>query len=242
MENWLLIAVGVIFLVSVVWGLSQGFLRIAVSLAASILTIIVVGVIAPKVGQMIQERTTIDDSIMSAVSSAISPQEDLGEPETEEAQEEAGQQAEPSHEEQLRALESSSFPGFLQDALMKNNNSGGYREVGAGNFYDYVSLYVARTIINIVSFLAVYAVLRIFVRILLNMIDFISELPVLNGINRLAGGITGIGVGVVIVWIFFLILTLVYATSFGQGCLSQINASPILSALYENNQILRFLL
>jgi hypothetical protein len=75
----------------------------------------------------------------------------------------------------------------------------------------------------------------------MNMIDVISELPVLHGVNRLAGGVVGIGVGLIAVWILFLVVTLFYATSLGQSCFRQIEANEILNILYQKNYILHFL-
>jgi hypothetical protein len=75
----------------------------------------------------------------------------------------------------------------------------------------------------------------------MNMIDVISELPVLHGVNRLAGGVVGIGVGLIAVWLLFLAVTLFYATSLGQSCFRQIEANEILNILYQKNYILHFL-
>ena len=75
----------------------------------------------------------------------------------------------------------------------------------------------------------------------MNMIDFISELPVLHGINRFTGGIVGLGAGLIAVWIFMLVITIIYATSFGQECFRQIEGNAILSTLYEKDIILHLL-
>lgn len=277
MENWLLIAVGIIFLISVIWGVTQGLLRITVSLVATIITVIVVVMLTPKVSQFVEERTSIGGTIGRVVSEMITPEEEVVDHASEEGTADGGSEegdadsapeeegadsgaglagqdsaesqtgtgesakAEPSRQEQIQAIEGSKFPAFMQNAILENNNSDSYEKLGAESFYDYVGMYVAQIIINIVSFLMVYAVLRVFVRILMNMIDLISELPVLHGLNRLAGGVLGLGVGVIAVWLFFLVITLIYATSFGQDCFRQIEGNQILSILYEKNYILHFL-
>jgi hypothetical protein len=236
MENWLLIAVGIIFLISIIWGLSQGMLRIAVSLAATIITVVVVSAFAPKVSQMIQEHTTIDDSISKAVTAVVRPAQ-----EQENQEEDAQQEQTPSLEEHEQSVNNSNLPTFLQSSTLEYNSSENYLKLGADSFYNYVGNYIAATIVNILSFLILYAVLRIFVRILMNMIDVISELPVLHGVNRLAGGVVGIGVGLIAVWLLFLVVTLFYATSLGQSCFRQIEANEILNILYQKNYILHFL-
>lgn len=237
MENWLLIVVGIIFLISFIWGMSQGVLRIAVSLFATVVTIVLVTVLVPTACDFVEEKTSIGATVSSVIVSAITPSDntDTGSADPEEGTKELSQQ------EQVNAVEGSPFPVFVKKNLLENNNSEIYSRLGVNTFYDYVGSYVGNLIIRIVVFLLVYAVLRVFIRIIMNMIDVISELPVLRGVNRLTGGIVGLGIGLVSVWIFFLVITIIYATAFGQECFRQIEGNAVLSMLYQNDVILHML-
>ena len=251
MENWLLIVVGIIFLLSFIWGLSQGLLRIVVSLLATVITIALVTFMVPIACDFVEEKTSLGAMVGSAVTSAITPAEEKlindenggsqnGADDSEGAEEES-KGKELSQQEQVNAVEESTFPSLLKSNLLENNNSEIYSRLGVNTFYDYVGAYVGNLIIRIIVFLFVYMVVRIFIRIVMGMIDVISELPVLHGINRLTGGIVGLGIGLVAVWIFFLVITIIYATSFGQECFRQIEGNSILTVLYENDIILHLL-
>lgn len=249
MGNWLLIVVGIIFLISFIWGLSQGVLRIVVSLLATVITIALVTFMVPAACDFVEEKTSLGATVGSAVTSAITPSEekliddenDGSQSDTDDNEDAEGQSKEPSQQEQVSAVEESTFPSLLKSSLLENNNSEIYSRLGVNTFYDYVGAYVGNLIIRIIVFLLVYMVVRVFIRIVMGMIDVISELPVLHGINRFTGGIVGLGVGLIAVWILFLVITILYATSFGQECFRQIEGNPILSVLYENDIILRLL-
>lgn len=52
----------------------------------------------------------------------------------------------------------------------------------------------------------------------------------------------GIGLGVIIVWIAFLVLTLIYTTEIGTTCYAMVEQSAILTFLYNHNPLLIWLL
>ena len=65
--NWLLIAVGIIFLIGIIVGAVKGFIRIGVSLVATILTLVLVIFLNPYVSDAVIEFTPIDEMIEEAV-------------------------------------------------------------------------------------------------------------------------------------------------------------------------------
>jgi len=76
------------------------------------------------------------------------------------------------------------------------------------------------------------------VKALMVAVHIIGELPVLGTVNHLAGGALGLVLGLIIVWVGFLILALVYSTDFGKVCFEMIEDSSILTFLYEHNPLL----
>jgi hypothetical protein len=77
------------------------------------------------------------------------------------------------------------------------------------------------------------------VRAIVLALDIISNLPVLGLVNRLAGGVLGIGGALIIVWILFVIITLLYSTNIGSELLTMIQDSAILAKIYEYNPIMK---
>ena len=82
----------------------------------------------------------------------------------------------------------------------------------------------------------------ILVSALMYAVNIIGELPLLGAINHLAGGVLGIGLGFIIVWIAFLVLTLIYTTEIGTTCYAMVEQSAILTFLYNHNPLLIWLL
>ena len=63
MENWLLIIVGVIFLVGIVAGAVRGFVKIGISLLSTVLTAALFAFLAPHVGNALAQYTPLDELI-----------------------------------------------------------------------------------------------------------------------------------------------------------------------------------
>ena len=69
--NWLLITVGLIFLVSIIVGICRGAIKIAVSLATTIVTLVLVFFATPYVAKTIEKYTPMDDVIKNQVISIM---------------------------------------------------------------------------------------------------------------------------------------------------------------------------
>lgn len=69
--NWLLITVGVIFLICIVVGIMRGAIKITVSLATTLVTLVLVFFLTPYVADAIAKFTPLDDMIKSQVVSAM---------------------------------------------------------------------------------------------------------------------------------------------------------------------------
>ena len=49
------------------------------------------------------------------------------------------------------------------------------------------------------------------------------------------------GIGLIIVWSMFILVTLLYSTPVGQACMTDIAASQILTKLYDGNVLMKFI-
>lgn len=230
--NELLIIVGIIFAVCVVIGFVRGFVKIVASLAATIAIIVVVAIATPFVSDVIMKVTPIESFAQEKCSEML--QLNLsGEETSEEAQEEY------SKEEQITLIENSKLPEMFRELLLENNNNEIYASLGVTTFTDYVGSYLAKLLANIIGFLLTFLVATIIIRTILYMLGIISDLPVIGGVNRLAGGALGLGTGLVIVWILFIVITLMYDTNLGRRCFENIAENQFLTILYENNILLK---
>lgn len=266
MDNWLLIVVGVIFLICVVVGAIRGFFKVGLSLLSSVLTIIIVVYLAPFVGDFLIEYTPIDNIIQEQCVQVFMPEitEDilagqnlegsaLGELTQEQLQnlnEENWESlgitledvlsivGEIPLEKQIEEIEDSVFPKFVKEALLENNNAAVYDMLGVTSFPAYAASYIAKIAVNILAFLVTFILAIILVRSLLVAVDIIGELPVIGTLNHMGGAVLGFAVALILVWIIFLVLTIMYSTEIGAQCLEMIENDQILTMLYQWNPLL----
>lgn len=227
--NKLLILVGIIFLICIIVGYVRGFVKIVASLASSIAIIVLVVFLSPYVSDIILKVTPIDemayDECLQMLMIEPSVEEEIVIPEY-------------TREEQISLIEGSQFPEIFRQLLLENNNTEIYEALGATNFAEYVSGYLAKTLANILSFMLTLLLATIVIRTIIYMLGIISDLPVIGGLNRLAGGVMGLGTGLIVVWILFIVITFIYDTEIGMKCFENIQQSKFLTFLYENNIIM----
>ena len=266
MNNWLLIIVATIFLVCIVVGYVKGFLKLGISLLSTILTLVLVLFLSPFVADALVKFTPVDDYIEEKTVEAFMPElteEQLadidvsGTPLEDLSQEQLANLGDLDWEMlgitaddilciigeipkdmQIKEIEGAAMPQFLKDQLIENNNSTIYSELGADSFPQYVAKYISRLVLNLLSFLVTFLLAIIIVKALMFAVNIIGELPVLGLINHIGGGVLGLVLAVVIVWIGFLIMTLAYTTDVGTACFEMVEKSKILRFLYETNPLL----
>ncbi len=303
--DWVLATVGIIFLICIIIGICQGAIRIAVSLATTLLTLLIVFFATPHVAKAIAQYTPMDEMIEQKVSAAIMDaakthlSEGIGdltggglsEEDIENALSAAGISEEelaaqgismddimkgnideellsqlgiadklPSVDEedgegdsedssildhmeiprdmQQEAINAADLPDIFKDLLAVNNNSEIYEELGVNTFAQYVGSFLAKVIINIISYLGTFLIATIILRAIIFALDIVAELPVFGLINRLAGGVIGFVGAAIIVWILFVVVTLLYTTVIGKDIYQAIQGNGILKFLYDNNPIM----
>lgn len=139
---------------------------------------------------------------------------------------------------QGQAIEEADMPQIFKNLLQKNNNSDTYAELGVKTFAEYVGKYLSNLIIYLVSYIVTFLIVTLILRAIIFSLDIVADLPVLGFVNRLAGGVIGLLCAAIVVWIVFIIITLLYTTEAGKALYDTIQAEPYLKALYDFNPIL----
>lgn len=270
MDNWLLIIVGVIFLVSIAVGYIRGFFKIGLSLLSSVLTVVIVIYLSPYVGTALTKYTPVDEmieekcveSFMPEVTGEIFQGKDLTGTPFEGIDEDTlnnigevdwqriGISAEDvlkvlgeiPKDQQISLIEQSGLPDFLKSLLLENNNSAIYEELGVTSFPYYVAGYISRMLINILSFLVTFILAIVIVKALMVAVDILGELPVLGTFNHIGGAVIGLVTAVLLVWLLFLGITLAYSSDAGKACFEMIEQSKILTFIYEKNPLFTILI
>lgn len=270
MDYLVLLAVGLIFVVCIAAGYLKGFFKIGLSLLSTVITLILVIILTPYVGDALAEYTPIGEMVeqkcLEGFTSSVTGDMLVGKDWSgtaldgmtpEELQGMDGTNLESKGisaqklfqtigelplEQQIQQVQSTVLPDFVKEALLENNNHIIYEELGVTTFWDYVAAYIARMLIHVVSFLVTFLLAIIIVRALMAAVDIIGELPVIGTLNHIGGAAVGAGVALIIVWIAFLLITVTYSSEFSASCLAQIQQNPILNFLYESNPLLGKLL
>lgn len=100
---------------------------------------------------------------------------------------------------------------------------------------DAVSGYLAEQLLQTLAFLITILLVGVLVRGIAFSLGLAARLPVLHGLNKLAGLVFGLGEGVLLVWIFFFVITVFSTTSWGRDMLRMVSDSQILTWLYREN-------
>jgi len=224
--NWLLIAVLVILAGNALIGMKAGFIKTAFSLCSLIVAIILTAWISPAVNNFMKGNVTIYNSISSKVEQMLQFND-----------------SEYKESEQDSFIDELHLPKSIKESLKKNNNEQVYKdmELGRDNFKGYVISYITGLIINAIAFIVTFVAILILLWVICIALDIISKLPLLNQINKLAGLAAGLVHGLVIVWILFILLTVFGSSKFGQDAMQMIEENAVLSILYDNNILLRFI-
>lgn len=229
--NGLLLAVGIIFLVCIGIGYKRGFLKIVASMLATIAIIVLVTILTPYVSEGIRSVTPVEEVMQEKCIDMLIPDKSGDDKVIED---------DLSDEKQRKLIEESKLPKMFQDMLVVNNNDEVYELLGVTTFGEYVGTYFAKVITDIIAFLVTLLIVTILVRTVLCMVGVIDKLPVIGGMNRVAGGIIGIGTGLIIVWVLFLVITVFYDNSISQACLEDISENRILQVLYDSNILMKY--
>lgn len=226
--NILLLIVAIIFVLSALVGYKKGLVRIVVSLCAALIAVFLISLATPYVSQWIRQGTSLTDSVQNQMVDMLPMGEKMEE--------------QPTSEEQIASIEEAKLPDMFRQMLLENNNQEVYEALGVSTFLEYVSSYVAKVIADIIAFLIILVVLIVLFPIVIKMLGIVNKIPVIGGANQLAGGIAGLGIGLVIVWVLFIIITLFYNTPTGTVLFNNIESSSFLKTLYENNFIMQHIL
>lgn len=298
--DFVVLGIGLIFLICVIVGIYKGAIKIAVSLVTTLLTLVIVFFATPFVADLIESKTPVDsmikDQVMKTMASVASEQlagaqgdgidaEDVrkaleaagvseeklqeygisiddivnGEISSEQLAEygisknvlaglgaegsagieEALEHADIPKDLQIKAIEMAELPEVFKSLLSDNNNDVIYEKLGVKTFAEYVGEFLSKLIIHIVAFLCIFLLVTIVLRAIIFALDIVSELPVLGFFNRLAGGVVGAAGGLIIIWLFFVVITLLYVTAFGREIYQVIQENTILNMLYENNPLMK---
>ena len=236
-------AVAVVLLIAVIRGYVRGFLKTALSMIALVLPIILVMFLQPYVSAVLRNYTPLESVIASTVftnmegqlntvlSGASASGQESPAAESSGAQMFSREQLAGivlTEEQQEQWMKLCAVPDLFRTSLQTDMVQ------TADSFAGSVSNYLAKTILNVLSFLLTFVLAFLLIRLLFVSIDIIGKVPVLHGINKALGAVLGLAEGLVVLWLLFLVLTVCLPSSWGAELMAAVNENPVLAFLYNH--------
>lgn len=215
-------------------GFFTGFLRAAYSLLAGILVLVFVTWATPKVTVFLEENTGFGQMIQEKCIDYI-----------EEMAEEKIREGAEAYQDELQK-DAGGVQSLIPEGMLEG--IAGYAAKTAGEALQEAGLYeeiagvIAHYILEGIAFLLMMLAGGILTHWLAHALDLASRFPALKGPDKILGAVFGMGKGLLLVWVFFVILTLLGGGKSGNVFLSSIEESRILNFLYQNNILLRILM
>jgi uncharacterized membrane protein len=230
MGNILLIAVGIFVIAMSLIGLKRGLIKMAFSLVSIVVVLILINILTPSVKQLL--KTT---PVYTAVTTNIEKYVDDHVSESTKSMTQTGVGA------QQKIIDELPLPKEVRNELKENNNQDSYAALNVSSFATYISASLADMVVGALAFIALYIVLSILLRILINILNIVTKLPVISTFNATGGAIIGFAESVIIIWIACIVVTAFSSTQWGQTVCEAISDNGILSFIYDNNVIQKFI-
>lgn len=194
------IGILVILAVSVIYGLYKGFLHTVLSLACCLISVAVAFTFGPMLADIVSGRQGVSASLATYTDAVARVGDwDLASTPVDQLSEGAISQV----------LSSVHLPESISKVLKTNLENHAFAGTGLTTVNDYVSNTVVRAAVNVLSYIACYALCFLVLSMIVNLIHHVFRLPLLKQLDWLAGGAFGLVRGVLIVYVLFLLLPIV---------------------------------
>ena len=208
-----------------IWmGYRRGFIREIVSFFFVFLSLSLAWAINPYINDFLISETPVYSTIQETCTDFVQKQ---------------SSDLENEMESSSQFIDGLNLPEILRKNIEKNNNTENYAELSVNTLTEYVSGYLARTIVNGLSYVLAYILATIGIRIVVYILNLIAGLPILKTANKLTGGLVGFVKGLVFIWILFLILTVLCSTEIGKTSLELIEKDSLLSVIYQYDPLIQ---
>ena len=222
--TWFGIVILLILILFIWMGYRRGFIREIVSFFFVFLSLSLAWAINPYINDFLINETPVYSTIQETCPDFVQKQ---------------SSDLENEMESSSQFIDGLNLPEILRKNIEKNNNTENYAELSVNTLTEYVSGYLARTIVNGLSYVLAYILATIGIRIVVYILNLIAGLPILKTANKLTGGLVGFVKGLVFIWILFLILTVLCSTEIGKTSLELIEKDSLLSVIYQYDPLIQ---
>ena len=222
-EHWLSIGAGAFLLSMVLYGHYRGFLKMATGVLTLVLSLTVVRTAVPYMTGLLAANTGLRRAIGQGLLHMSGLKDGgIGLSVTLPAQ-------------QRQSIENLKLPEQMKEILLENNNHEIYNLLGVDSFFEYLGASLANMVLNLIVSVVLFAAVYFLIRFVIKWLDLMAHLPILSGMNQIAGALLGAVQGLAVLWAAGVALGFCSAAVWAQPLLAQIEGSIWLSYLYHHN-------
>lgn len=189
------IVILVILGASVVLGLYKGFLHTILSVGCCLLSILIAFFFGPHLADIVSGNQSISSSL-ATYTDAVARVGDY-----ELASTDVNQM---DNSLISRVLDSVNLPPSIENVLRGNLETRNYQNTGLSTVNDYVSNTIVSVALDILCFIAAFALSYLVLSLVVSLIQHVFKLPLLKQLDWLAGGTFGLVRGAVVLYVIFL--------------------------------------
>ena len=224
--NLLVLGILAFILLLVFRGYRKGFFKTAASAIGIALAVLLTAILYPGVNKLLCQYTVLDDVIEQKIIEKFELPE-----ETKTA----------TRNEEIDTIENLDLPDNVKGWLIANCNGETFLESGVDNVCSYIAKSLTAMVMRGISYVLTLLVLLLLLHILIMVLDVANYIPIVKSINKAGGAIFGAGQGILIVWIFMGIVTLLSTFSWAYQVIQMIDESPLLAWLYKKDIFLKII-
>ena len=224
--NLLVLGILAFILLLVFRGYRKGFFKSAASAIGIVLAVLLTAILYPGVNKLLCQYTVLDDVIEQKIIEKF------------ELPEEAKTA---TRNEEIDTIENLDLPDNVKGWLIANCNGETFLESGVDNVCSYIAKSLTAMVMRGISYVLTLLVLLLLLHILIMVLDVANYIPIVKSINKAGGAIFGAGQGILIVWIFMGIVTLLSTFSWAYQVIQMIDESPLLAWLYKKDIFLKII-
>ena len=234
--NMSFIIIAVIIAGFTLYGLKKGLVHIVVGLLGIAVALIGAMILTGPVSTFVDENTglhaTIKQEMVGYIQKQIDQAKDIASKNTQKSVEKL------QMDDIKKVLDQFTIPEEVKKTITETKAS--VSEIGTETA-EIAAEKMTVSVIKGIVFIVLFIVLMIAITVLKVALNITAKLPLINKVNKLAGGIAGFAEGILVVWVLFTIVMAMSSQGWAQDILGQIGTNKLLLWLYSVNPIILLL-
>ena len=228
--NWLLIIILAELVLSILMGYHKGFLKMTLSLLSIVILLIFSTIATPFIEDVLVNRTSL---VQMVEEKCVAHFENIEGAKIEE-------KTASTIEERQKELADAGIvvPMNILEKAVEDSPELLRQSIVSTGFYSLIAHEIALYVVHGIAVVLAWILGAIILGIVGVVFDIATKLPGIRQANHFLGMASGLVFGVVLMWVFFYIISITCTSSFGIMMMQYIQNSPILTCLYMQNPLL----